>query len=90
MTIRYLVVFLADIWQNIIILTKRGDAMKLRERIAIKLCQTLPDQFLPDAFKNYCVSAAVRELDEKKHDMIRKNWERSKLECQLQKLKRTK
>lgn len=64
--------------------------MKLRERIAIKICQTLPDQFLPDAFKEYCITAAVRELEAKKRELIRKNWQRSELNCKLQEFKRKK
>lgn len=63
--------------------------MKLHEKIAIKLCQVLPESLIPDSLNKYCITIAERELEAKKRDLIRKNWERSKLECQLQKLKRT-
>ena len=64
--------------------------MKLHEQLSIKICQVLPESMLSDSFKEYCMAAAVRELNEKKQELIRKNWKRSTLECQLQKLKRTK
>ena len=64
--------------------------MKLHERTAIKICQLLPESLVPASLEKYCITVASRELETKKHDLIRKNWERSTLKCQLQKLKRTK
>lgn len=64
--------------------------MKLHERTAIKICQLLPESLVPALLETYCIRVASRELETKKHDLIRKNWERSTLESQLQKMKRTK
>ena len=64
--------------------------MKIYEKIAVRICQILPDQLLPDPFKEYCMTAVVRELNEKKQRLIQQNWKRNELECKLQKLKSTK
>lgn len=61
--------------------------MKMHEKIAVRLCQILPDKFVPDPFKEYCVSVAVRDLEEKKQQLIQQRWKQNTLECQLAKLK---
>ena len=67
-----------------------GSLMKLHEQLSIKICQVLPESMLSDSFKEYCMAAAVRELNEKKRELIRKNWQCSELKCKLREFKRTK
>lgn len=64
--------------------------MKLHEKIAIKLCQVLPESLIPDSLNKYCITIAERELEAKKRDLIRKNWQCSELKCKLREFKRTK
>lgn len=64
--------------------------MNFYEKISIRLYQKFPEWIFPQSFKDWCMAVAEKELASTKQEIIRKNWERSKLECQLQKLKRTK
>jgi len=64
--------------------------MKLHEKIAIAICQKLPDCLLPKSFRDYCMTVAENELAQVKREIFRKNWERSYLEGKLSNLKNKK
>lgn len=64
--------------------------MKLHEKIAIAICQKLPDCLLLKSFRDYCMTVAENELAQVKREIFRKNWERSYLEGKLSNLKNKK
>lgn len=59
---------------------------KMEKKILV-IFQRVPDRFLPSRFKDYLGEIAEREIQEVKAEIIRMQWQKIKMERELNYLK---